>query len=427
MKRTRRINFHPIALLAIDLTLLLFLGICGCGGSGNSQSDLGEPGSTAGGPDWICVSETSPWISRDSAGHLVFQDEMWLIGGYTPSLLGDVWHSADGLNWTRATDIPEPAGIDLPIQGIMAGEMLIVANNGALYESSDGISWKQQLPIMPTGKRNAAGSIVFNNRFWVLGGYEYKEDENDVLHNDVWSSSDGMVWRREAENAGWEPRQLFNAVVNFNGKMWIIGGGYTSYYPFIAYNDVWSSLDGVQWQKELASAPWEKRVWHSATVYKNRIWLLGGYQSEPESKNLGDVWYSCNGKDWKKLETEHSWSPRHAMSVYVYKDRMWIAGGNPWPLENDVWSLNIPALIFITTPEVRGQVGVPYSYYFDADFNGSCGPISYELVSGPSWLNLDTNDQTLTGIPSSPGDYFIKLRAFDGAETVDQEFVISVE
>jgi hypothetical protein len=416
MKRTRRINFHPIALPAIGLTLLLFLDILGCGGSGNSQSVLGEP-------DWICVSETSPWISRDSAGHMVFQDEMWLIGGYTPSLLSDVWHSADGVNWTWATDIPEPAGINLPIQGVVSGKMLVTANNGALYESSDGYAWRQQLPENPWGLRYAAGSIVFNDRLWVLGG----QDGNDVLYNDVWSSSDGMVWIRERDNAGWDPRQLFNAVVNFNGKMWIIGGGIAIYYPFIAYNDVWSSPDGLQWQKELDSAPWEKRIWHSALVYKNRIWLLGGYQSEPESKNLGDVWYSCNGKDWKKLETKHSWSPRHALSVYVYKDRIWVVGGNSWPLKNDVWSLYIHGLSFITTPEVGGQVDLLYRYYFDADFNSSCGPISYELVSGPSWLRLDTSEKMLTGIPSAPGDYVIKLRAFDGVETVDQEFVISVD
>jgi hypothetical protein len=424
MQRNRGINLRPQALLSICLNLFLAFSFSACGRSENASINQNTVSATPrGGPDWICVSEVSPWLSRDSAGHMIFQDEMWLIGGYTPPLLSDVWHSADGMNWTRAADIPEPAGIDFPIQGVVAGKVLIQASNGALYESSDGKVWEQQLPESPWGRRYAAGSIVFNDRLWVLGG----QDGNDVLYNDVWSSSDGLVWRKETDNAGWEPRQLFNAVVNFNKKMWIIGGGITEYDPFIAYNDVWSSLDGVQWQKELDSAPWKKRIWHSAVVYKNRIWLLGGYQSEPESINLGDVWYSCNGEDWKKLETEHSWSPRHASSVYVYKDRIWVIGGNSWPLKNDVWSLNISGLSFVSPPEAKGRVGLLYSYHFDADFNGSCEPISYELVSGPSWLKLDTSEQMLTGTPSAPGDYVIKLQAFDRMEAVDQDFVIHVD
>ena len=53
------------------------------------------------GPDWKCVTEAAPWQPRDSQGELVYDDHMWILGGwFTPQTPNprDVWKSPDGKN-----------------------------------------------------------------------------------------------------------------------------------------------------------------------------------------------------------------------------------------------------------------------------------------------------------------------------------------
>jgi hypothetical protein len=54
------------------------------------------------------------------------------------------------------------------------------------------------------------------------------------------------------------------------------------------------------------------------------------------------VWYSSDGGDWRLLPTETVWSKRHEHSAYVFADKIWIAGGNAWPCDNQVWQLHVP-------------------------------------------------------------------------------------
>ena len=88
-------------------------------------------------------------------------------------------------------------------------------------------------------------------------------------------------------------------------------------------------------------APWPPRIWFSAEVYRNRMWVLGGWSNNP-SKNFNDVWYSQDGRTWTELKTDTVWAPRHEHSGYVFQDKLWIAGGNTSPLVNDVWQLDVP-------------------------------------------------------------------------------------
>ena len=120
----------------------------------------------------------------------------------------------------------------------------------------------------------------------------------------------------------------------------MLGGG--NYLPgYKAFNDVWSSPDGKNWTQATEHAPWNPRMWFSAVVYRDRLWVLGGWSNNP-SLNWNDVWYTENGRDWHQLETKDIWSKRHEQSAYVFQDKIWIAAGNARPLQNDVWSLTLP-------------------------------------------------------------------------------------
>jgi hypothetical protein len=81
-------------------------------------------------------------------------------------------------------------------------------------------------------------------------------------------------------------------------------------------------------------------MWFSLIVYRDRMWVLGGWSRE--HGNFGDVWYSRNGRDWKELTSSVMWDPRHEHSAYVFKDRIWVAGGYAASLNSEVWTLSIP-------------------------------------------------------------------------------------
>jgi hypothetical protein len=213
--------------------------------------------------------------------------------------------------------------------------------SSAVWSSTDGRTWKQVTERAEWSPRIAAGAVVFQDKMWILGGTEdYYFGDESSLKNDVWFSSDGKTWTLATEHAGWSPRAYHQAAV-LGDKIYVIGGG--NYVPeYRAFNDVWCSSDGVTWQEVERAAPWHPRIWFSSVVYRDCLWVIGGWSNNP-SRNWGDVWYSKNGRDWRELKSEVIWRPRHEHSAYVFQDKIWIAGGHAQPLSNEVWSLELPA------------------------------------------------------------------------------------
>jgi hypothetical protein len=123
----------------------------------------------------------------------------------------------------------------------------------------------------------------------------------------------------------------------FKDRIWILGGG-TYDTPTTPkrkfFNDVWSSADGVTWERHTESAPWAPRQYHDVAVFDGRLWVLEGGDGRANRK---DVWYSSDGANWRELPNT-PWAPRHAASVFTFRDALWmVAGNNMFP---DVWKLD---------------------------------------------------------------------------------------
>src|SRR5262245_35106569 len=86
-----------------------------CDGLGRS----GEPACGAKpAPDWVRVTDKAPWQPRDSAGEVVFKDQLWIMGGWFDSLHApprDVWSSADGKTWKLVAKEAAWKHADLPM------------------------------------------------------------------------------------------------------------------------------------------------------------------------------------------------------------------------------------------------------------------------------------------------------------------------
>ena len=305
-------------------------------------------------PAWVRVTEKAGWTARDSQGELVYKNRLWLFGGWMNSFEApprDVWSSADGKKWTQVTARAPWIHSDLSMSLTFKNRMWFMGGgyHGRLpghsasnqgWAAPDGTAGTRATKAAGWTPRLAAALVEFKGRMWMLGGTEnYYFGNKKSLKNDVWSSSDGKTWTQATDNAGWTPRAYHQAAVQ-GDRMFVFGGG--NYVPeYEAFNDVWSSTDGVHWTRVTEKTPWHPRLWFTSVVYRNRMWVLGGWSNNP-SKNWGDAWYSKDGKTWTEYKTSTTWKARHEHSAYVLDGKLWIAGGHARPLSSEVWSLELP-------------------------------------------------------------------------------------
>ena len=67
------------------------------------------------------------------------------------------------------------------------------------------------------------------------------------------------------------------------------------------------------------------------------LWSVDGRCLEGYAKgNRNDVWHSADGVTWHEVP-KTPWRPRHAASVYVHDDALWMVAGNN--MFSDVWKL----------------------------------------------------------------------------------------
>ena len=315
-----------VVLLAASLTAIL------------PAADAGSPAATqtATAPTaleitWVRKTAAAAWCRRDSMGEVVFDGKMWLLGGYTPGRINDVWCSADGVDWTCVTKAAAWPERNLPCSVVFNNRMWLFggfakegkASYNDIWCSRDGKRWDLAAEHAPWSPRGAAGAAVFDGKLWITGGFDY----SDFKHNsEVWCSVDGKEWRQVTANAPWPPRAMHGCVI-FDGKLWIVGGGeYNTAFPANTktdYGDVWSSSDGKNWRQVTAAAAWPARRFHGCVVYDNKIWVLGGYHQG----NSNDVWFSSDGKTWAQATSPQQWSIRHEPACLVFKGSLWVLGG----------------------------------------------------------------------------------------------------
>lgn len=193
---------------------------------------------------------------------------------------------------------------------------------------------------------------------WMLVQSERATPTNSYswVNVDQFRGQSSYSWTKVTGNAAFAPRDGAGALV-FKGKMWIIGGWNPSdsiNFPRSCANDVWNSTDGANWTLVKPNTfgthafnpdtDWEGRHYAGYVVFKNRMWIIGGdclqgyYQS--------DVWNSADGRTWQRVSQTVPWGPRFLQHTLVYKGLIWVFGGQTLPqfapaeegFFDDVWN-----------------------------------------------------------------------------------------
>jgi len=249
------------------------------------------------GTDWKLITK-SPFAERRNHSLIVYKNKLWLIGGIKNNgeILSDIWNSSDGINWNQVNSLN---------------------------------------PLQDIGQNS---SVVFNERLFVFRG-------NGTENQEVWSSSNGSNWRLETDNAF--PVRSHYKTLLFNGSIYVIGGWLRG---GLHTNEIWASRNGRNWYKKSpASDIFAPRIDHSVTVYKGKVWVIGGQTSNTSGNRIfhGDIWYSDNMKYWTRYENRHPFQEGlHSHVILPYENKLWVFGGyNPDSsmadiITENIWSIN---------------------------------------------------------------------------------------
>jgi hypothetical protein len=288
---------------------------------------------------WTPATYSADWSPRAGHASVVFDGKMWVLGGRfhassTDSLLNDVWCSTNGEDWTPVTN----SALWSPRMGhevvVFEDTMWLIGGWGVgtvqlndVWFSTDGANWLWAVDSAPWVARSFHEVVVFNDEIWLIGGYT---NVGAVYVNDIWSSPDGVNWTCDTNSAEWQGR-CNHQVTNFNGQMWVVAGMGWSYF-----RDVWYSIDGSSWFCKTDTAEWSYRSKHSTVVFSNKMWVIGGGYW---AVHFNDVWFSTDGANWTCADSSAEWQPRRAHTSVVYDNKMWVIGGGypPGVYCNDVW------------------------------------------------------------------------------------------
>ncbi len=360
--------------------------------------------------EWQIVNYNNGFAMRDGAGACVFKDTMYLLGGWNPLdsvnfpniTNNEIWKSTDGNNWTLAGNAPWESRHTFGTL-VFNNKIWVLGGDQAqnhfqpdVWNSSDGVHWNLIDSAAPWGDRVTHITCVFNNKMWVMGGQKMVgqgfNNTIDTVYSDVWNSVDGINWNKVSDSAGWAPRAQIEGSCIFNNKIWIFGGGtYNGVKKY--YNDVWNSSDGINWTLINNEAPWEKRQYHEVIVYDNLMWVIGGWDG---FSNRNDVWYSQDGVTWHELKNT-PWYGRHASSVYNYKKSLWMVAGNMW---NDSWRLNNLVCESVTSQPSNQLALSSSNATFSTIFPGNYNSYQWQTKINNVWQNIGNTSQ-YSGVTTS--------------------------
>ena len=380
------------------------------------------PATSAAVGNWTEVNNSAEFPARYVHSSVIFDNKMWVIGGYDTDYRDDVWYSSDGNAW-----YPSVQNAGFPARRehssvVFDNKMWVIGGlTGALkndvWNSSDGITWNEASSSAVFSKRYSHSSVVFGNRMWVIGGTTGAGGLRDV-----YNSSDGITWNVAKASAEFPKRYSHSSVV-YDNKIWVIGGNDAA-----TMNDVWSSPNGIDWTQATAAAAFPARYMHSSVVYDNKMWVIGGLSGA--GAVLSDIWYSSDGVTWTEAVPVRVLRSREGHTSVISGSKIWTIGGYGYNVtegadtnSNATWSFQSSPVAGFTADKTSGSP--PLTITFTDASSGYPASYSWDFGDGGT-----STSQNPVHTFASAGTYSVSLTVTnsDGmdTETKANSIVVSV-
>lgn len=289
------------------------------------------------------------WKYRDGASVIKFNNRLYMLGGWTydepyqgGSVCSEVWESIDGYTWKRLNDAPWPArhGMGATVNN---GKLYIVGGDemNDCWSTTDCINWICENNKLPFEGRYTPNLASINGKLILYAGVKFLSGNcpapfscTSFGFDDIWSSSDGKNWIKIAI-APWKPRGLIHNSVVFNNKIYIIGGGMKQSHSFLPLaetvyenTDVWSSIDGINWNLETSNFGISPRTHFSVLSAFGVIWISDGSVNS-QANVTNDLFFSKDGINYFYVKVPSDMPKRHASSLIDFNNKLIILGGPP--------------------------------------------------------------------------------------------------
>jgi hypothetical protein len=345
-RRNRLIQSATLPLLILYLAVLISISVrntfsCNTTSLASNKATV-EPSSAY---KWRKATEKAAFPVGYNYPVYVAQNRMW---AFHPE---GIWHSTDGTSWAKA-DLPSVQKDIYTTKyvqfneavyalGQNQGNYLKMTFGSTIRRTTDFQKWETLAEKSNLPNRIFHALLVFNNKIWLLGGFDGK-----AYYNDVWNSSDGVHWTPITKGAAWSPRTIAAAVV-YKNRLWIIGGSVIDGDPVTnknAAHEVWSSADGASWT--LVSDRMPGFAGNSPIVFDNKLWLVGANRDGTFGKSSLTT---EDGVTWK--EEAAPWSPRGGVATWIYDGKLFMTGGKYSVTENGVIRFIYSNEVWCMTPE----------------------------------------------------------------------------
>lgn len=382
------------------------------------------------GKEWHLVAKGPQSLGRRNSAILLFDDKLWVIGGWGTKPNEYIWCSVDGVHWKNLTH-----GFDFKTQPFCFTQAVVLNNEIWIFDSTneethvwhskdgqkweevsetidfhqdyvshnrifvfknkiwnpsianesfsvsrDGIQWPYSTIRFPSSGISDYVCSIFQGKLWMIGWFG-----SDSFYNSVWCSKDGIHWTSVGSR---NPFKMSpgSFLAPHNGKLFLFQG-----------EGIWSSSDGVHWELLKDSSTPLGFPLNSTLVYQKKIWALGSI-IDPSMGDQGVeenycVWNSTDGKNWVKVtnnapfgvEGTHRFSLSFGGKIVVIGEKYWSSkDGLNWDEEFlsffDAKGQQIPGKLTATTGDQRAFV-----------FAGKI----WVIVDGKIWSSKDGKEWTL--------------------------------
>jgi hypothetical protein len=275
----------------------------------------------------------------------------------------------------------------------------------ATPSSEPGTGWRL-LTDFPLNNAAQVNAIVASGSGFVAVGTAYDSETDcsaDASHGRVWTSTDGVAWTRQPDDAFGQTD--LTQLVAFNGALYALGFSGSlddttgcSQPPRSAGVNVWRSTDGgVSWSGLAQSATLARASLGAVIVVGNQL-LAVGSQLDADQNDYGASWTSTDGESWQPAELPPS-APHLARAatggntVVAFGDDQdyplaWISrdGGGHWYEESvDVAGTNpndLTMAVEDVAPTASGYVAVGEGCCIGA---AQLVPIVFTTPDGTQW------------------------------------------
>lgn len=255
--------------------------------------------------EWQQLTAAAPWAARHGAGWVVHQDKLWVIGG---DLIDDVWSSSDGVHWEQV------------VKGAPFG--------------------KRYTPIAVSDGRSL---FVYQGQVWQPYDWcAFAPECTAQALEDVWRSDDGRDWHNVLPRTPWQGRALVHGGAFFNGRIYVVGGGLklaafgtTEAETIQEFSDIWSSPDGVQWRKEANFLGFEPRTHFALAATPHGCYVANGSVGR-QNNTTSDVFHAPDCVNFAPLPRS-GMGTRHASSLTYFNGSIIILGGHFSTAGTTIW------------------------------------------------------------------------------------------